>query len=135
MNRTFYQKVFVAAALYNLAFALLMLLKPEFLTQRLELTALERFRGQYGWMWTAVALNIAAMAPLYIWSALHIDRAKWPIMIALMTKVFPPLCWLAAIALGVLPGRALVFPLINDLIWLPALVKFLAALRSRGDSL
>lgn len=124
-HRTFYRVVFVAAGLYNVAFGAVMLAKPELITEPLQLAALHEIATQYSWLWNAIAASILGMSAVYLFAVAQLESARWLIALGLLTKLLPPLCWIAAVVAGVLPTRALLLPLINDVIWWPAFVSFL----------
>ena len=107
-----YRVVFWLAAVYNLAFAAWIGLWPgaPFALLRVE----EPWPGA---LTRLLALPIAAFGFVYVYAALRPERARFLVALGLLSKIAPPLAWLAAFALGLWPARTFALVLFDDLVW------------------
>ncbi|HEV2860026.1 MAG TPA: hypothetical protein VGX48_03400 [Pyrinomonadaceae bacterium] len=107
-----YRVVFWLAAAYNLAFAAWVGLWP-----RAPFALLRVGEPWPGALTRLLALPIAAFGFVYVYAALRPGRARVLVALGLLSKVGPPLVWLAAVLCGLWPARTFVLVLFDDLVW------------------
>lgn len=101
-----------AAGIYNLAWGLLIILKPHLL---FDLTGIPRIN--YPEIWQCVGMIVGVYGIGYLIAARD-PRTHWPIvLVGLLGKIFGPIGFLAALLRGVFPPLFGLTILSNDLVW------------------
>lgn len=114
-------RLLVAAAAYNAAWGIAAILAP----RRLARTVGYSPDGD-GMGWRAAGVVILAYAPAYLWAAARPKAARPIVATAVLGKSIGALGWLAGLATGRYRRETIVLPLLNDLVWLPGMLRILA---------
>ena len=116
---TFYRRVFLAAAAYNIIWGALVVLFP---------LAPFRWAGMpepnYPELWQCIGMFVLVYAPGYAYLAADPVRYAPFALVGLLGKVCGPLGWLWAYHRGRLPAASGLTILLNDLIWWPLFIPF-----------
>jgi hypothetical protein len=121
-----FQPWFRAAAIYNLVWGGITLLFPQMYFRLFGMAA-----PNYPVLWQVVGMFVLVYAPGYWWAAHDPFRFRHLIFIGCLGKICGPLGFLWFAGTGALP---LVFGwtiLTNDIVWLPAFLRFLARAAER----
>ena len=114
-----YRPWFYAAAAYNLAWGTIVILRPTFFFQLLNIPPPHELA-----IWQALGMMVLVYAPAYWWLARDPVRHRHLALIGLLGKVLGPLGFLWAVAVHVLsPTFGLVIAT-NDCLWWPAFLAF-----------
>jgi hypothetical protein len=106
------------AAAYNAGWGLAAIVAPNRLARVLG------FEGSGDGMgWRAAGVMVLAYAPAYLWAADHPREGRPLLATAVLGKAIGAVGWIAGLVLGVFRPRTLLLPLMNDLIWLPGLLR------------
>lgn len=115
-----YRFVFLLAGLYNFAFGLWTLVRPQsFFT----LFGLEPLNHPA--VWQCLGMVVGVYGAGYLWAAFNLDRARPIIALGLAGKVLGPLGWVAVAASGDWPTHTGLLIVFNDLVWWPPFSLFL----------
>lgn len=117
---TRYRPWFYAAALYNLVWGGVMILRPNFFFDWIGMS-----RPNYPALWQVTGMFVLVYAPAYGWAARYPRRHHHLILIGLLGKVLGPLGFLWSVSAGQLPLAFGWTILTNDLIWWPAFGLYL----------
>jgi hypothetical protein len=80
-----------------------------------------------GMGWRAAGVVVLAYAPAYLWAARDPAVARPIVATAILGKSIGALGWIAGFLSGRFPSRTLLLPLLNDVLWLPGLIRLLPA--------
>jgi hypothetical protein len=124
-----YRPWFYAAAAYNLAWGLTVVLWPAAFFRLVRLPA----PGEAA-IWQALGMMVLVYAPAYWWVARDPVGHRHLVVIALLGKILGPLGFLSALSAHTLPLAFGLTILTNDCLWWPAFTAFLvkAARHSGG---
>ena len=115
-----YRPWFYAAALYNLVWGGVMILRPNFFFDLIGMS-----RPNYPALWQVTGMFVLVYAPAYWWAARSPYRHPQLILIGLLGKVLGPFGFLWSVSIGQLPLAFGWTILTNDLIWWPAFGLYL----------
>lgn len=123
-----YRPWFYAAAVYNLAWGTIVILRPSLLFDFLDIAP-----PNYLPIWQVVGMFVLVYAPAYWWTARDPSRYPHFIVIGMFGKLLGPAGFAWAVAFSDFPLIFGVTIVTNDLIWYPAFVSYLrAAARQHG---
>ncbi len=111
---------FLAAALYNFFWGILVVVQPYFLFDVYDIPR----PGDVS-LWQVVGMFLLVYAPAYFWAARHPYRFRHFILIGLLGKLLGPLGFVYSYVAGHLPLAFGWILLTNDLIWWPAFGLFI----------
>jgi hypothetical protein len=115
-----YRLIFAAAALYNLAFGLWAVVRPEAFFESFDLAP-----PRYPSIWACLGMVVGLYGLGYAYAARHLDRAAPFIAIGLLGKLLGPAGWVIAVSRGEWPVRTITLILFNDVIWWTPFALFL----------
>lgn len=111
-------RLLALAAAYNLVWGLAAIAAP---------TRLARAVGfgdaGDGMGWRAAGVVILAYAPAYLWAARDPAAARPIVATALVGKSIGAVGWIVGLLTRRFPLRTLPLPVLNDIVWLPGLVR------------
>ena len=110
----------LAAAAYNAIWGAVAIVAPNRLARAVGFSA-----DGDGMGWRAAGVVVLAYAPAYLWAAANPRAAKPIVALAVFGKAIGAVGWFAGLATGRFRKATIVLPLLNDLIWLPGLVRLL----------
>lgn len=117
-----------AAAIYNLLWGSINVLFPELLFNMLGVPAPSVLP-----LWGVVGMFVLVYAPAYWWAARYPDRHAHIVLIGMLGKILGPVGFVWSAFTGQLPLAFGWTILTNDLIWWPALARYLqTAARNAG---
>src|SRR5690349_11951041 len=119
---------FRAAAIYNVAWGLIVILWPDLLFTIFGITP-----PNYPFLMQGIGLFVALYG--YGYWVVSRDLARYPqlVVIGFLGKALGPLGWLLTVWRGELPARTLLVNVFNDLLWLPFFIAyFIWYWRSQG---
>ena len=123
-----YRPWFYAAAVYNAAWGIAVILFPDAWFHLFGMEPLE-----YPSLWRVVGMFLLVYAPAFWWVARNPERHPHLVLIAAAGKVLGPIGFVFAWLTGELPARFGLLLVGNDLIWLPAFFLYLRTVaRTRG---
>jgi hypothetical protein len=123
-----YRPWFYAAALYNFAWGVSVIICPSLLFEALDLEA-----PDYLPLWQVVGMFVLVFAPAYWWAGRFPGRHPQLIVIGMLGKLLGPIGFAWAVAFDGFPVKFGVTILTNDLIWYPAFLSYLVvAARLQG---
>ena len=111
-RRRFHRAVFIAAAVYNVAWGLLTALYPQWL---FDFAGMEPMR--YPAIFACVGMIVGLYGILYAEVARRPERGFLLAAVGLAGKILGPIGWLTVYLNGEWPASSLVVILTNDLIW------------------
>jgi small multidrug resistance pump len=114
------RRFLVAAGAYNAAWGIAAIGAPARISRAVGFPA-----SGDGMGWRAAGVVVLAYAPAYLWAAARPREARPILATALFGKSIGAVGWFAGLASGRFSRRTVVLPLLNDLIWLPGLVRLL----------
>lgn len=119
-----YRVVFASAAIYNLAFGAVSVLRPHAFFDLFRMEA-----PRYPEVWQCLGMVIGLYGLLYAHAARHLESARPILLVGLLGKLLGPLGW----ALSEWPLRTLPLIVFNDVIWwLPFSIFLLEGTRLGG---
>jgi hypothetical protein len=121
-----YRPWFYAAALYNLGWGCLVILRPNLL---FDLYGLPRPTDTA--LWQVVGMFVLVYAPAYWWAARRPDRHHHLVLIGFIGKLLGPMGFVWSVLDGRLPLAFFWIILTNDLIWWPAFALYLRDVSKR----
>lgn len=116
----FFRRVFLAAALYNLALGSVYVVFPNIVFTSAGLPPLD-----YPFLFSGIGMMVAVYA--YGYWVVSRDPLRYPqlVFIGVLGKGLGALGWSANVIQGVVPASTLWMTLFNDLIWLPLFLAYL----------
>ena len=108
------------AAAYNLTWGTTTIISPRRLARVLGFDDAGDGMG-----WRAAGVVVLAYAPAYFWAADHRREARPVIATATFGKVLGVVGWLVGFVSGRFGPRTIFLPALNDLVWLPGLLRML----------
>ena len=107
-----YRLIFSLAAAYNVGLGLWAVLAPNSFFDLFQMA-----RPRYPSIWSTLGLVLGLYGLLYLYAAIHLDRARPIIAVGLAGKILGPIGWILTVHGGGLPIRT--FPLIafDDIVW------------------
>ncbi len=115
-----YRALFIAAAAYNIVFAVWSGFFPR---QFFTMFATEPPGSQASWRVTAVV--VALFGLIYAYAAYRPTRADIPVAVGLASKVLGPFAWLLAVTRGEMSPQLFPVLLLGDLLWWFPLLTYL----------
>ncbi len=109
-----------AAAAYNAVWGVSAILAPRYLAR-----AIGFGDAGDGMGWRAAGVVILAYAPAYLWASSHPRQARPILATAVFGKSIGAFGWILGLVTGRFPRRTALLPLLNDVIWLPGLLRLL----------
>jgi hypothetical protein len=123
-----YRPWFYAAALYNFAWGVSVIVWPSWLFDILDMEP-----PNYLPLWQVVGMFVLVYAPAYWWAARFPARHPQLIIIGMLGKLLGPIGFAWAVIFDGFPAEFGVTILANDLIWYPAFMAYLVrAADARG---
>jgi hypothetical protein len=127
---TFHRRLFLAAALYNLAFFGWTLLAPAHFFQ---LTGRDATGFEY--LWQCLGMVVGVYGLLYWYASRHLDAGTPIIAVGLLGKVLGPIGWTWSFVNGRIAAPTFLVIVANDLVWWPGFASYLLRLRSERTRL
>jgi hypothetical protein len=116
------RRLLEAAATYNAAWGAIAVVAPNALARLLGFSS-----DGDGMGWRAAGVVLLAYAPAYLWAADHPREARPVLATAVFGKAIGGTGWVLGALTGRFPIRTLILPVFNDFVWLPGLIRLLAA--------
>lgn len=117
----FYRRWFLAAAIYNLIWGVLVILFPAGYFYLIGMKPPE-----YLVFWQVVGMCILVYAPGYWWASYDPVRYRHYIILGLLGKILGPIGFCFSVYQETLPLKFGLTIIANDLIWWPVFISFLA---------
>ena len=110
---------FRAAAVYNIVWGVVVILRPDFLFSILDIA-----QPNYPFLMRGIGLFVAIYG--YGYWAVSRDLARYPqlVVIGFLGKTLGPIGWLFTVLQGELPPRTLLVNVFNDILWLPFFIAY-----------
>ncbi|MCO4292778.1 hypothetical protein NF867_07885 [Solitalea sp. MAHUQ-68] len=125
----FYRQLFACAAIYNIAWGVIVILFPDLLFELLEIPPLN-----YPFLMSGIGMFVGVYG--YGYWVVSREPLKYPqlVFIGLLGKVLGPIGWFYHVYLGDIPLRSMWINVFNDLFWIPFFIAYLIWVRKNSIS-